>query len=63
MQNNKLQAYHTHHHHHRHGARTFNERQTAAKKRRAILSKVLFATGCVIATAIVIAVFWLYTNE
>lgn len=63
MRNDNLLARHTRHRHREHGARTFNGRQTTARKRRATLSNVLFVIGCVVAAAMVMAVFWLYTNE
>lgn len=54
---------HHHHHHHIDDAERFKQHQLRAHHRKKIFSKVLFWTLCVIALAVLSAVYWLYTHE
>lgn len=54
---------HHHRHHQKDASEIFKEKQLGARRRRKVCSDVLFALGCVLALLIILAVFWLYTNE
>lgn len=54
---------HHHHHHHQDASDIYKQNQFHARRRRRIISNVLFALGCILSVLIIIAVVWLYTNE
>lgn len=58
---------HSHHHHHRHDGGhesiPFKNNTFLSKKRRKVISDILFVFLTIIAALIMIAVIWLYTVE
>ncbi len=55
--------HHHHHHHHKDDAEKFKDEQLRAQRLKKSFSKILFYAGVVVATVIVLAVLWLYTNN
>jgi cell division protein FtsL len=62
MNNNISQISHTHRHHHADDAEVFKTQQLRAIHRRKVFSRVLFYTLVVVAVAIILFVFWIYTH-
>ena len=52
-----------HHHHHHLSAATFKDEATRYKKKKRVIANTLFLILGTIALVIIIAVYWLYTNE
>ncbi len=61
-QNPNQRHHHHHHHHKKDDSDRFREHQLRSIKRKKTISRVLFTVTCIVAVAILIAVFWLYTN-